>query len=644
MAYKFQLGDSVLSGALEQEGDIKASAGVLSASSHVQAAGNLAVAGTSTFVGAISGSGKLEVAGKSFFGDSLVPNQDGQIDLGSSAKEFKDLYIDGVAYIDSLQADQLGAALDANNQAITNINVDSGAIDNAVIGANTAAAGTFTTLVAGGDVDLGDATSDTITATGRFDSDLVPSSDSARALGTSALQWSAVHVDVGHIDQLGSALDANSQAITNINVDSGAMDGVVIGANSAAAATLSTLKVSDLTAERVPFIGTAGEIEDSADFGYNDDGMGGGKFFQVRSKGPAGNNFASIMAKTGSIVVLNAAEDALLAYLGHDGVVSGSSFESAGNITLDGNVLPYVDDASDLGSSAKQFKDLYLDGVAYIDSLQADQLGAALDANSQAITNVNIDSGAIDGTTVGASSQAAGKFTTLSGSGAFSAASTGFVRGAMTLGAGLTAASLGTIADGDIDVTADLMIANDSGTGAIKNMSLANYAGKIAGVGLAAAAGALKLDLNELSALGSAGVVAADQLVFVDASDDSSKKVTMANFLTSIAGAGISVSSGKLVSDASPTPQNIGDSAGTLAEGMNFSSANFSAARTWTLPASPDAGDVVSVKAPANAATYNLTIAVPASETIDGAASVVIESDRGALDLVYVGSDAWVIR
>ena len=136
-----------------------------------------------------------------------------------------------------------------------------------------------------------------------------------------------------------------------------------------------------------------------------------------------------------------------------------------------------------------------------------------------------------------------------------------------------------------------------------------------------------------------------DSLAFVDSSDsNASKNITVSNFLTSIAGAGISVSSGKLVSDASPTPQNIGDSAGTLAEGMNFSSANFSAARTWTLPASPDAGDVVSVKAPANAATYNLTIARAGSQTIDGATSVVIESDRGALDLVYVGSDAWVIR
>ena len=118
----------------------------------------------------------------------------------------------------------------------------------------------------------------------------------------------------------------------------------------------------------------------------------------------------------------------------------------------------------------------------------------------------------------------------------------------------------------------------------------------------------------------------------------------MTNFLTSIAGAGISVSAGKLISDASPTPQNIGDSAGTLAEGMNWSSANFTAARTWTLPASPDAGDVVSVKAPANAGTYNLTVLKAGSQTIDGLTQVVIESDHGALELVFVGSDKWVIR
>ena len=46
-----------------------------------------------------------------------------------------------------------------------------------------------------GDVDLGNATSDTITATGRFDSDLVPSSDDARDLGTSLLEWQDLYLD-----------------------------------------------------------------------------------------------------------------------------------------------------------------------------------------------------------------------------------------------------------------------------------------------------------------------------------------------------------------------------------------------------------------------------------------------------------------
>ena len=40
-----------------------------------------------------------------------------------------------------------------------------------------------------GNVDLGDATSDTITATGRFDSDLIPSTDDERDLGSTSLRW-----------------------------------------------------------------------------------------------------------------------------------------------------------------------------------------------------------------------------------------------------------------------------------------------------------------------------------------------------------------------------------------------------------------------------------------------------------------------
>jgi hypothetical protein len=65
---------------------------------------------------------------------AFVPVTDNDIDLGTSSLEFKDLYIDGTANIDSLVADTA--------------DINGGTIDATIIGGSTAAAGTFTTLVA----------------------------------------------------------------------------------------------------------------------------------------------------------------------------------------------------------------------------------------------------------------------------------------------------------------------------------------------------------------------------------------------------------------------------------------------------------------------------------------------------------------
>ena len=81
------------------------------------------------------------------------------------------------------------------------------------------------TLTANGNVDLGNATSDTITATGRFDSALVPSADDTHDLGTSSLKWQDLYID-------GTAyLDAFQSSGADIN--GGSIDGVTIGTNSA---------------------------------------------------------------------------------------------------------------------------------------------------------------------------------------------------------------------------------------------------------------------------------------------------------------------------------------------------------------------------------------------------------------------------
>lgn len=69
----------------------------------------------------------------------------------------------------------------------------------------------------------------------------------------------------------------------------------------------------------------------------------------------------------------------------------------------DGVILPVTDDDVDLGSTLNEFKNLYLDGIANIDSLVAD--------------TADINGGSIDGAIIGASSAAAGSFTTVSTSG-----------------------------------------------------------------------------------------------------------------------------------------------------------------------------------------------------------------------------------
>jgi hypothetical protein len=222
------------------------------------------------------------------------------------------------------------------------------------------------------------------------------------------------------------------------------------------------------------------------------------------------------------------------------------------------------------------------------------------------------------------------------------------VSGNSTLGGTLTAASLGTIADGDIDLTADLMIANDSATGAIKNMSLANYAGKLAGgsnEGLSSTAGRLGLDLNDLAA--AAVSVANDSIAIIDADgSNASKKESIADLVAAMAGSGLTATNGVLSSDASPTPNDIGDASATLQEGMNFTDTDFTAARSWTLPASADSdlGDIVRVKAPKNAATYTLTVVKGSGQTIDGVSQdLLLESNNAAVSFVYVAANAWMI-
>ena len=76
----------------------------------------------------------------------------------------------------------------------------------------------------------------------------------------------------------------------------------------------------------------------------------------------------------------------------------------------DGAIVPVTDNDIDLGTSSLEFKDAFFDGTITTDALVAD--------------TADINGGTVDGAIVGGSSAAAGSFTTIAASGAFTGSST----------------------------------------------------------------------------------------------------------------------------------------------------------------------------------------------------------------------------
>ena len=225
-----------------------------------------------------------------------------------------------------------------NNTSVLNATTLGGA----VVNSSLTNVGTLTGLTVSGnasiegDVDLGNATTDTITATGRFDSDLVPSTDDARDLGTSALQWRNLHLDgTANIDAL---------VADTADIDGGTIDGATIGANSASSGAFTTVTASS----NVTVSGDT-SLEGNVDLG-------------------------------------NATSDTITA--------TGR---------FDSDLVPSTDDARDLGTSSLQWRNLFIDGTANIDSLVAD--------------TADINGGTIDGTAIGANSASTGAFTSVTASG-----------------------------------------------------------------------------------------------------------------------------------------------------------------------------------------------------------------------------------
>jgi hypothetical protein len=167
--------------------------------------------------------------------------------------------------IDSIAISQLTGDMDCNSQVMTNINIDSGVIDNVTIGTNNPCTelhvdnvkideNTISSTDNNGNINIipdGDGIvniSKTNISEGIINNANI--NDSNITIGTNKVfnvlgstlifdndQISGDAINEGTIDsiaisQLTGEMDCNSQAMTNINIDSGVIDNVTIGTNS----------------------------------------------------------------------------------------------------------------------------------------------------------------------------------------------------------------------------------------------------------------------------------------------------------------------------------------------------------------------------------------------------------------------------
>ena len=240
-------------------------------------------------------------------GANVKPGSDSAIDLGVSGTAFRELFVDaidlngqgsisvgGTGRIDldadddtsvrasaddviTFEAGAVDIAQMTATQAISGSSIATGSFSyvhvSSKVSGSSVSTGSFGRLevagntnltgdiTIGGNMTLGDADSDSISISADLTSNLIPNADNTFDLGSSAKQWKDIYVNgIGYIDQLGTDGDAVAAYIS-----SGEIDGTVIGGESAAAATFTTVTTSGNVSGSSTATGSFGRVQTAGD-------------------------------------------------------------------------------------------------------------------------------------------------------------------------------------------------------------------------------------------------------------------------------------------------------------------------------------------------------------------------------------------
>jgi len=168
---------------------------------------------------------------------AIRPSADNTIDLGTSLLEFKDLYIDGTANIDSLVADTAdinGGTIDNATIATSDITVGSGKTLNVSAGTLTLA----DNQISGDKVEGGTINATTITT-------LTSTTVNATTVNTTNIEATTIKAKdgttAGTIANTTGVVTITSLVATSADINGGTVDGTTIGASVPAAITGTTI-------------------------------------------------------------------------------------------------------------------------------------------------------------------------------------------------------------------------------------------------------------------------------------------------------------------------------------------------------------------------------------------------------------------
>jgi hypothetical protein len=364
------------------------------------------ISGSSTSTGSF---GQLVIG--SGVNSNILPNVDNTHDLGSSTLEWKDLYIDGTAHIDTIgngvAIPSISSSINISGSLLPNkddhwdlgasglewkdlhldgtANIDT--LSNATATITTANITTANITTVGNGVAI-----PSISSSINISGSLLPSADNKWSLGTANNSWKDLHVQgTATIGTLSISSLANSVSITGISSSTQVLQlsgSFIPATDDTYNLGSSTQQWKDLYVDGVAYIdkisGSSGDpdsaltssvhivpgLDDTYNLGSSDL-----QWKDLHIDGTANIDTAAIDTSTVSGV----------------GTITTASINN-----LSSSLIPDKDNTYDLGSSTREYKDIYSDGIIY-----SDQLGA--DGNGVALAYINVISSSNDSTAISSS-------------------------------------------------------------------------------------------------------------------------------------------------------------------------------------------------------------------------------------------------